>query len=115
MDQLERARRRHHGLGRASHRLGAGDDQDGAQALAPGQHAVAHGAMNARGLGLVGEQRGAERVVHALAPIGEIGLKVETAHGSSSVKAKGFWLSAPASSLARTSMRRSASARYFEQ
>jgi len=112
VDELERARRGQHALGHAAHGLAAGDDEDRAQALAAGHHAVAHRPVDGGRGRRLRRQHAVERLVDEAAALVDICLEVEVAHASrSGSHANGRVPRLPASSLARISMRRSASSR----
>src|SRR2546426_9267200 len=116
VDALERARGRHHLLHPAPDRLRAGDDEDGPQALAAREHAVAHGLVDRRRGVVLAGKRGVERAINRRPALGQVGGQIERAHRSSSGSiANGWVFSSPASSLSRSSTRRSASSRYFAQ
>src|SRR3989442_566939 len=116
MDQLERARRGQHALGHAADGLAAGDDENGAQALAARHHAVAHGPVDRRRWRVLRREDTVERLVDEAPAVVDVRLEVEVAHASrSGSHANGRVPRLPASSLARTSMRRSASSRYAAQ
>ena len=112
VDQLQRARRLHHLLRAAAHGLRAGDDEDRTQALAPCAHAVVHGAMQRGRCRRLGRQHALERFVDQRPARLHVALEVEGRHGSSSAgTVNGRVVAVPLSSLASTSMRRSASSR----
>src|SRR5206468_12806586 len=88
----------------------------GAHALAARHHAVAHGSVDRRRWRVLRREDTVERLVDEAPAVVDVRLEVEVAHASrSGSHANGRVPRLPASSLVRTSMRRSASSRYAAQ
>src|SRR3989442_10850272 len=112
MDQLDWARRGQRAVGDAAEGIEAGEDENGAQALAARHHAVAHGPVDRRRWRVLRREDTVERLVDEAPAVVDVRLEVEVAHASrSGSHANGRVPRLPASSLARTSMRRAASSR----
>src|SRR5262249_29953298 len=109
-----RACGRHHIVHSPADRLGAGDDEDGPEPLAPGEDAVAHGLVKRLGTLRPRGQHALEGGIHRGCPHLHVVADIER-HWSTSSTTRGSVLRLPLSSRVRNSMRFSASSRYAAQ
>src|SRR3989442_14730610 len=107
MDQLDWARRGQRAVGDAAEGIEAGEDENGAQALAARHHAVAHGPVDRRRWRVLRREDTGERLVDEAPAVVDVRLEVETAPASRS----GPPPNRRVPSLTATSLARNANAR----